>query len=123
MTNELGDRYYGQTIEEWIARIPGELAVDAVGLWQVVSIGRQGFDLSGEALTEHVRRAMLALLAEGAKPVIGVANAVHGRGWLPVDYGSTPDEVADAIITEWLDEKEEASFRVWFALPHLCLEP
>jgi hypothetical protein len=122
MSNELRDKFYGYTIEERLARVPGELQIDAVGLWQIVSFGRQGFDLSGEALADYTRRNILALLDKGAKPVVAVANAIHGRVWLPVDYGNAQDQIANAIIREWLEEGVEPNFRVWFALPHLCLE-
>ena len=122
MSNELRDKFYGHTIEERIALVPGELQIDAVGLWQIVSFGRQGFDLSGEVLADYLRRNILALLDNGAKPVVAVANAIHGRGWLPVDYGNTPDQIANAIIQEWLEEELEPNFRVWFALPHQRLE-
>jgi len=103
MTNELRDKFYGQTIAEPVALVPRELAIDAVCLWTIVSFGRQGFNLTGEALTDYVRRNILALLENGAKPVVAVRDARHGRGWLPVDYGNGPDQIANAIIGEWLE--------------------
>ena len=36
MNKERRDKFYGLTVEEWIEKIPGELPVDAVGLWQPV---------------------------------------------------------------------------------------
>ncbi len=123
MNSQLRDKFYGWTIEERIAGVVFELEQDAVGLWQIVSFGRQGFDLSGDALRNYVRRHVLALLENGAKPVTAVANAVHGRGWLPLEYGRAPDRIADAIVTEWLAGGEDSDFRVWFALPGMCLKP
>jgi len=66
---------------------------------------------------------MLALLAVGAVPVRAVANAIVGRGWLPVDYGSTPGQIAEAIIAEWREEGMEENWRVCFSLPEMCLKP
>jgi hypothetical protein len=80
MSGELRDKFYGSTIEERLSQVPNELAIDAIGLWQIVSFGRQGFDLSGEPLTDYVRRHILALLGKGAKPVIGARDGVH-LGW------------------------------------------
>ena len=69
MTNELRDKYYGRTLDEYFSTLPGELPIDAVGLWQVVPSGRDGFGLSGSELDAFVRRGVLALLAAGAVPV------------------------------------------------------
>ena len=120
MTHELRDKFFGQTLDEWIALVPGELEIDEVSLWGISSFARQGFGLSGDALKDCMRRCILGLLDRGAKPVVHVANAIHGNGWLPVDYGPTPDRIADAIIAE---QGLEPGFRVWFALPEACLEP
>ncbi|MGD9882570.1 MAG: hypothetical protein AB7F22_16750 [Reyranella sp.] len=122
MIEERRDSYYGQTIGERVALVAGELAADGVGFWRVVSFDRQGFDLSGDDLTQYVRRNVLALLHNGAKPVIWVANVIDGRGRLPAEYGRMPDEIADATIAEWLREKENSTVRVWFALPQMCLK-
>lgn len=118
MNDKLRDKFYGSTIEERLDRVPNELAVDAVGLWQIVSFGRQGFDLSGDQLTDYVRRHLLALLARGAKPVIGAQDGVHL--WMVVDYPGTSEEVADAIIREWHSTgRDPDPGGVWFALPHI----
>ena len=118
MKKERRDKFYGSTIEGRLAQVPGELVIDAVGLWQVVSFGRQGFNLSGPELVDYMRRHILALLAKGAKPVVGARDNIHY--WVVVDYGKNPDEIADAIIGEWLGSGREPSLRdVWFALPHI----
>lgn len=49
MNAEPNHRIYGLTVSEWIAKTPTELDDDAVGLWQIVSNGRRGFDLEGAA--------------------------------------------------------------------------
>jgi len=118
MTQELRDRFYGYTIDEWISKVPGELDVDAVGLWQIVSFGREGFELSGNSLVEYVRRNLLALTAAGARPVVGALDGEHI--WTKVDYGDTADEVCDSIIAEWVASgRDPNEGDVWFAKPHI----
>jgi hypothetical protein len=115
---ELRDRFYGNTIEERVSRVPAELAVDAVGLWQIVSFGREGFGLRGDALIDYVRRQLAALFARGARPVTG---AVSGpRMWVLVPYGTTAEEMTDAIIEEWKHSGTDPDHAgIWFALPHI----
>src|SRR5436190_1882358 len=112
------DKFYGSTIEERLELVAGELPIDAVGLWQFVSFGRQGFGLSGADLVDYVRRQILVLLAKGAKPVKGVRDGSHY--WRVVDYGKSPEEIADAIIAEWqASGREPGPGEPWFALPHI----
>jgi hypothetical protein len=121
LKNELRDKYYGNTVQEWIEKVPGELLVDAVGLWQIVSFGREGFGLSGDELVDYVRRNLFALFAKGAKPVRGALDNIHI--WTLVDYGSTAEEMADGIINEWLNSGRDPDVGdVWFALPHIYEE-
>jgi hypothetical protein len=118
MKKELRDKFYGQAVDKWIEKLPGELPVDAVGLWQIASFGREGFGLSGEELITVVRRGIAALLAKGAVPVIGAMDGIHT--WTPVNYGDTAGEISEAIITEWRDSGREPDVGdVWFALPHI----
>jgi hypothetical protein len=113
------DRFYGDTIDEWIAKTPAELSRDAVGLWEIVSFGREGFDLSGQELIDFVRRSLLALFDKGAKPVTGAADNVHI--WTPLsDYGDDPAEMSGTIIEEWQRSGQDPDFGgIWFALPHV----
>jgi hypothetical protein len=110
MSGELRDKFYGSTIDERLMQVPNELAIDAVGLWQIVSFGRQGFDLSGEPLNEYVRRHILALLGKGAKPVTGARDGVHL--WTVVDYGQELEEIAlmssseGILLPPWLGPVE-----------------
>jgi hypothetical protein len=81
-------------------------------------MGRDGFGLSGSELIDYVRRHLLALFTRGAKPVIGARDGIHF--WTPVDYGKTADEMADAIINEWIQTgREPDAGDLWFALPHI----
>ncbi len=122
MTDELRDKFYGTTIDQRIDQTCVELQRDAVGLWQIVSFGREGFNLSSDALPDYVRRHVLALLARGAGPV--VAKETGKSGWKLVHYGNDSSETAEAIIKEWLEEgaKSDAG-GVWFALPHIYDPP
>jgi len=71
--------------------------IEYVGFNDIVSFGHQ-LDLSGSDLVEYVRREIQERLAKGTKPFR------HGEvsGYIPVDYGNGPNEIADAIIAEWL---------------------
>jgi hypothetical protein len=118
MKKELRDKFYGQTVEEWIEKLPGELPIDAVGLWQVASFAREGFGLSGEELITVVRQGIAGLLAKGAVPVVGAMDDIHV--WVRVNYGDTAGEISEAIITEWRNSGREPDVGdVWFALPHI----
>jgi len=116
------DRFYGDTVEERIAKIATELARDAIGLWQIVSFGREGFALSGTELVDFVRRSLLELFARGAKPVTGSLDNVHI--WTPLkNYGDTPEEMSRAIIDEWQRSGRDPDFGgVWFAVPQVYEE-
>jgi hypothetical protein len=121
MTKRVWDKYYGTTTEERLEQVPAELAIDAVGLWQIVSFGMDAFELSGADLVDYVRRHILSLLSKGAKPVRGAMDGVHY--WKVMHYGNSPDEIADAIIAEWLKSGRDPDFGgVWFALPHIYEE-
>ena len=65
-----------------------------------------------------MRRNILVLLAKGAKPVVGALDDVHY--WSLVDYGNAPEEIADAIISEWQRAGRDPELgEVSFALPHI----
>ena len=120
MTDELRDKYYGYTINEAIELIPGELPVDAVGLWQIVPKGRDGFGLSGEALDDFIRRAIAALLEADAVPV----RHVHGSDYewdIQRQYGSEREQIIEAILAEWHTMPDDPLILcgkgVWFARP------
>ena len=118
MNSERRDKFFGATIQEWVDKVPGELAIDAVGLWQIVSFGRDGFDLSGDELVDVVRRCLISLLAKGARPVVGATDYVHY--WTLVNYGRTTEEIVDGVIDEWRSSgSEPGAGGVWFALPHI----
>lgn len=112
------DRVFGQTVTEYIQTVPGELPIDAVGLWQIVPAGRQRFGLSGDDLTEFVSRCVFALMTHGAKPVVGGGGTKYD--WIiQQQYGETNEEIVDAVVKEWLASGAVDSdpSGLWFALP------
>jgi hypothetical protein len=109
---------FNQTISEWIESLPRRLPVDPVGMWEIVSDGRCEFELSGDDLTEFVRRCVAELVAHGAKPVVGGAGTKYF--WIYQNkYGKTNIEIVDAVIKEWLESGSPDCDPggLWFALP------
>jgi len=130
VSSEYRDKWYGNTIEERIEMYRHELPIDAVGLWQIVPFGWDGFSLRGDDLIDFTKRCVIGLLDYGARPVRG------GKGtecdWiLQSQYGGTNEEIAGSVIAEWLKagdgEPRVADWHdfqnpanpggVWFALP------
>ena len=110
----------GETLSEVIAQIPNELPHDVVGIWHIVPTGETGFGLTGEALSDFVRRAVLALLDAGAVPVRHIPDS--GYEWVhQKQYGTTREEIADAIVKEWEPVPNTSEAMIgecpWFALP------
>lgn len=110
-------RFFGYSIDESVNRIPNELDYDAVGLWQIIPVGRDDFGLSGLELEEFSKRHIIALLRRGAIPVC--ASVTTGKFWEPqLHYGSSPEEVADNILQEWKAAGVDPDVGgLWFALP------
>lgn len=116
MTVEPVDKYFGVPLSEWIDRIPNELEIDAVGLWQIVPVGRDSFDLNDEGLRDFVRRGVVALLKRGAVPVRPAQE--EGVFWVQQNcYGDDIEDIANNVIAEWeksgVDPDEDG---LWFAL-------
>lgn len=116
ITNEPRHQYYGTPLSEWIERVPNELPADAVGLWQVVIGGREGFGLVGEPLESFVRRCIWALVDRGACPV--VAANKPGIYWeRQPQYGASKEQIADLVIREWKESGVDPDHDgIWFAL-------
>lgn len=118
MSVEPKDKFFGTPMSEWIAKVPNELEIDAVGLWQIIPAGRVSFGLDGEALITFTRRCLLALLSRGAKPVVGAVGDEEHDWKIIEGYCGTNEEVADAIISEWLASGKDPDVGgIWFALP------
>lgn len=116
MTQEPIDRYFGIPMSEWIARVPNELEVDAVGLWQIIPVGIDSFGLSGSALDDFTRRCIIELLDRGAVPVEAAKTA---SGWVSIQqYHGSHRDIVDLIISDWKSGKITVDQdSVWFALP------
>jgi hypothetical protein len=107
-------------MSEWIAGWPGSLNDLPVGLWQIVDHGRAGFDLEGEALVEFIRRSIHSLLDAGAMPVRGAGIPGVEKWLLQTQYGRSKQEIAEAVIAEWLRAgapTPETWTGLWFGLP------
>jgi len=116
-TSEPKHRSYGTPMSEWI-NLVGELDIDAVGFWQIIPVGRDGFGLEGHALEDFIRRKLLALFAYGALPVRHVPG--DPNVWTAqTSYGETPDAMADGIISEWNAQgrPDPGLGDLWFATP------
>jgi hypothetical protein len=115
MTKEPIDKYFGISMSEWIARLPNELDVDAVGLWQIIPVGIDSFGLSGDGLDEFTRRCIMALLQRGAVPVRAVSGVA---GWIPdIEYRGSHEEIANLIIKKWkVDKLVPDHDGLWFSL-------
>ncbi len=124
MTDEPRHRLYGETMSEVVTGYGDELEIDAVGIWQLVPAGRQGFGLEGDALTEFMRRCVKELLSRGAVPVLGGGDSEHD--WIVQRrYGTQPDEILENVIAEWLanGSPNDDPGGLWFALPQWAWLP
>ncbi len=115
MTNSV-HRFFGYSVDESVSRVPNELEYDAVGLWQIIPVGREDFGLSGLELDEFARKHILALIERGAIPVR--ASVASDRSWDPqLQYGKTPQEIANSILAEWKCSGVDPDVSgIWFAL-------
>jgi hypothetical protein len=97
------DKCFGIPMSDWIERLPNELGVDAVGLWQIVPVGVDSFGLSGAELEDFTHQCILALLRRGAVPVRAAAGA---PGWVTeTAYQGSQESVANQIVNEWRNHK------------------
>jgi hypothetical protein len=111
---------YGETMSERIACWPGSLNDLPVGLFQIIFQGRTGFDLEGEALIDFIRRSIYALVDAGAMPVRGAGIPGVEKWIFQPQYGRTKQEIAEAVIAEWLRDgapTPETWTGLWFGLP------
>jgi hypothetical protein len=120
MNTEKLHKDYGVPMSEWISLIPNELPRDAVGMFQIVPAGRDGFLFTGLELVEFVRRGIDALLKAGAVPARGKRGSDYE--WIhQKQYGATNNEITESIIAEWLSMPDDplvlCGEGVWFARP------
>jgi hypothetical protein len=105
-------RSYDMSAAEWVALAPNELDIDAVGLWQVIPVGRHEFGLDGEDLETFTKTALKGLLARGAIPITG-----RNKTWVAEHkYGTGPDEIIETVVKVWLSRgmRDPDVEDVWF---------
>lgn len=111
MTNRNINPVTGASEEEYFAHYRKEVHDDRVGmgLETIVGTGRHGFGYDGDDLIAFVRRAVAAMVAEGARPHHfgpsnrGFCSPPHEDG--PVHYGDdTPDEIVEGVVATWVAE-------------------
>ena len=108
--------FFGTRLSEWLLRIPNELHVDAVGLWQVIPTLTHEFGLSGSGLEDAVRAAVRGLLTAGALPVQGSRDP--DRWNFRTDLIAPGETGVDRVIEYWYSLGREPSVGdIWFALP------
>lgn len=109
------DKYFGIPISEWISRLPNELEVDAVGLWQIIPVGIENFGLSDDLLEDFTYRCIIEILRKGAVPVKSVPDI---SDWIPEKkYHGSEEKIAKQIIDEWkAGELVPDHDGLWFAL-------
>ena len=90
-----------ETAADYIETRPHDIDGDGEGLWRIVPTGR-GFGFAGDELTEFVRLCVLSLLNAGAVPVRHGPDDAELQWVEQTQYGTMRDEIADAIIAEWL---------------------
>lgn len=88
-------------VADYIETIPYEIDGDGEGLWKIVPGGRS-FGFEGDDLAEFVRLCVLRLLEVGAVPVRHAGDGT--LRWVEqTQYGTTKEELAEAIVAEWLE--------------------
>jgi hypothetical protein len=112
----------GDTFEEYGEKLANELAIAAIGLCHIAPVGRGNYGLSGDELVDFVRCCLLALFRRGAKPFVMATAPDGAKIWVVMSkYGATPEQMTDAIISEWLTSgtDPEPCDSLWFALPKM----
>lgn len=91
----------GYTLAEYLQGLPLEIDSDGEGLWAIVPKAR-GFGFEGVEREAFVRLCVLRLLEAGAVPALH-RPLTEPMEWIEQrQYGTTKDEIADAVVAEWL---------------------
>lgn len=91
----------GDTAANYIETRLYEIDGDGAGFWGIVPWGRS-FGFEGDDLAEFVRLCVLRLLEAGAVPVRHGSNDGEREWAEQKQYGTTKEEIADAVVGEWL---------------------
>ncbi len=101
----------GESVAEYFEGYRNEVYDDRVGygLAEVIRDARRDFGLEDDELVDYVRRAVVDMVGEGARPhhfgpaESGFCTAPHETG--PVLFGSnTPQEIIDGVVETWVRE-------------------
>ena len=112
MNLEPKDKYFGVPLSEWIKKIPNELEIDAVGLWQLFASGNDSFGLEGESLFMFLGQAIAALLEKGAKPV----RSINGTWVVQNQYGRENNLIIENLLSELKKGAAPDEDGVWFSI-------
>jgi len=99
------------TAANYIETRPYDIDGDEAGFWGIVPWGRS-FGFEGDDLAEFVRLCVLRLLDAGAVPV---RHSSQGEPMLwkeQTQYGTTKEQIADAIIAEWLQRRRRSTLGI-----------
>lgn len=114
----------GWTIRRALEHAHHELT-DLVGIWAIVSIGRDGYGLDGGDLREFVLLYVATLIAHGGIVIEGARDGVHY--WKHATrYGKTPVEIAESVVREWIAQGEPdppVYESIAFTVPDYLAEP
>jgi hypothetical protein len=124
MIDDVRDKFFNRTVAEWLETFPNELDKDAIELRAIIPMGRRDFGLTGIDLIEFTRRALLAVLRRGARPVHGSWDAPSG--WVIAEgYGDTPEQIIKGVVDRWLlwGGGDPDIGTLWFATPDLYETP
>lgn len=92
-----------------------EVARDAVGLWQIAPKGRVDFGLDGDLLAQFVRRHLVAMFQQGARPVRVKIEGGQKIWVVDASYGTEPEAMAQSVIEACLNTAAEADVEgLWF---------
>jgi hypothetical protein len=89
------------TVADYIETRPYDIDGDGEALWRIIPTGR-GFGFEGPELAEFVRLCVMRLLEAGAVPVRHGPHDAELQWKEQTQYGTKKEEIADAIIAEWL---------------------
>jgi hypothetical protein len=89
------------TVAGYIETRPYDIDGDGEALWRIIPTGR-GFGFEGPELAEFVRLCVMRLLEAGAVPVRHGPHDAELQWKEQTQYGTKKEEIADAIIAEWL---------------------
>ena len=117
--NSRRNRFSGETLDEYISVLPGDLPNDAIPLASVIPALAVSFDLSEDDLIKFSKHALFELFRQGGVPVNGAKSDASGNfDWAYVDCGESPSDWVENITRNWIPLREEKEYwTLWIASP------